>query len=63
MQFNKPYLTERQTIHLAFRQERLETLIHQGKLHAANFNCLDPSSKRSVWSMLLAAAASRLKNQ
>ncbi len=63
MQFNKPYLTKRQTIHLAFRQERLETLILQGKLHAADFNCLDSSSKRSVWSMLLAAAASRLKNQ
>lgn len=61
MQFNKP-CSERQIIHLAFRQERLEMLIRQGKLHAADFNCLDSSSKRSVWSMLLVAAASRLKN-
>ncbi|MDX1573873.1 MAG: hypothetical protein R3341_07570 [Methylophaga sp.] len=62
MQFNES-TSDRQIIHLAFRQERLEMLIRQGKLHATDFNCLDSSSKRSVWSMLLAAAASRLKNQ
>lgn len=61
MQFNKPS-SERQTIHLAFHHERLEMLIRQGKLHAVDFNCLDSSSKRSVWSMLLSVAASRLKN-
>ena len=60
MQFNKP-TSHSQVIHLAFSQDRLEMLIRQGKLHAADFNCLDSSSKRSVWSMLLAAAASRMK--
>ncbi len=62
MQFNKPS-SERQTIRQSFRQECLEKLIRQVKLHAADFNCLNPSSKRSVWSMLLTDAASRLKNQ
>ncbi|MCX4193640.1 hypothetical protein [Methylophaga sp. OBS1] len=48
------------TIHLAFREDRLQTLIAEGKLHAADFNCLDKPSKRTVWSMLLAAAARRM---
>lgn len=48
------------TIHLAFSEERLKTLIAEGKLHAADFNCLDKPSKRTVWSMLLAAAARRM---
>lgn len=48
-------------IHLAFSQERLELLIRQGKLHAADFNCLDRSSKKTVWGMLLAAAAGRAR--
>ncbi|AFJ02748.1 hypothetical protein Q7C_1599 [Methylophaga frappieri] len=50
---------KRQAVRLAFRPDRLEALIRQGKLHAADFNCLDASSKRSVWSMLLSAAARR----
>lgn len=49
-----------QSIHLAFEQRRLETLIREGKLHAADFNCLDKSSKRTVWSLLLSVAARRL---
>lgn len=52
----------RSTIHLAFNQDRLETLIREGKLHAADFNCLDKSSKRTVWSMLLSAAARKLQS-
>lgn len=48
------------TIHLAFREDRLQTLLAEGKLHAADFNCLDKPSKRTVWSMLLAAAARKL---
>ncbi len=47
-------------IHLAFREDRLQTLIAEGKLHAADFNCLDKPSKRTVWSMLLAAAARKM---
>ncbi|WP_297807561.1 hypothetical protein [uncultured Methylophaga sp.] len=50
------------TIHLAFDQDRLEALIQEGKLHAADFNCLDKSSKRTVWSMLLSAAARTLQS-
>lgn len=48
------------TIHLAFREDRLQTLLAEGKLHAADFNCLDKPSKRTVWSMLLSAAARKL---
>lgn len=50
------------TIHLAFSQDRLEALIREGKLHAADFNCMDKTSKRTVWSMLLSAAARRLQS-
>lgn len=50
----------RHNIHLAFKQERLETLISEGKLHASDFNCLDKSSKRTVWNLLLNAAARAL---
>ncbi len=50
------------TIHLAFRQDTLEVLIREGKLHAADFNCLDKSSKCTVWSMLLSATARKLQS-
>lgn len=50
------------TIHLAFSQDRLEALIREGKLHAADFNCLDKTSKRTVWSMLLTVAARTLQS-
>jgi len=49
-------------IHLAFEQKTLETLIQAGKLHAADFNCLDKTSKRTVWNMLLSVAARRLQS-
>lgn len=45
------------TIHLAFDQQKLAALIREGKLHAADFNCLDPYSKKTVWTLLLSAAA------
>ena len=61
MQTSKTYFPERNTIHLAFSPDRLEALISQGKLHAADFNCLDKKSKRTVWGMLLSAAAHRLR--
>ncbi|MTI63349.1 hypothetical protein [Methylophaga sp.] len=48
------------TIHLAFSEDRLQALIAEGKLHAADFNCLDKPSKRTVWSMLLATAARKM---
>ncbi|WP_438970269.1 hypothetical protein [Methylophaga sp.] len=50
------------SILLAFEQDKLEMLIHEGKLHAADFNCLDKTSKRSVWNMLLSAAARTMQS-
>ena len=50
------------SIHLAFAQDRLEALIREGKLQASDFNCLDKSSKRTVWSMLLAVTARSLRS-
>ena len=47
-------------IHLAFNSNTLELLIRSGKLHASDFNCLNQSSKRGVWSMLRAAAAGKI---
>jgi hypothetical protein len=52
----------RHSIHLAFDENTLDTLIHVGKLHAADFNCLNKSSKKTVWNMLLSAAARKLKS-
>ncbi|SFJ78902.1 hypothetical protein [Methylophaga sulfidovorans] len=52
----------RHSIHLAFDENKLETLIREGKLHAADFNCLDRSSKKTVWNMLLSTAARKLKS-
>lgn len=49
------------TIRLAFSQDRLELLMRQGKLHAADFNCLDKISKKTVWGMLLSATAGQLQ--
>lgn len=60
MQSSKNYFPKQNAIHVAFSPDRLEALISQGKLHAADFNCLDKKSKRTVWSMLLAGAAHRL---
>jgi hypothetical protein len=52
----------RHSIHLAFEQDKLETLIREGKLHAADFNCLDKTSKKTVWGLLLSAAARTLRS-
>ena len=48
-------------IHLAFDSHTLESLIRTGKLHASDFNCLDNSSKRGVWSMLRSVAAGKIQ--
>ncbi len=40
------------SIHLAFDATRLESLILEGKLHIADFTCLDETSKKGVWSMM-----------
>jgi hypothetical protein len=49
-------------IHLAFDSATLESLIRDGKLHASDFNCLDKSSKRGVWSLLRSVAADKIKS-
>lgn len=58
------YLPEKrlQQVHLTFDSETLELLLRSGKLHAADFKCLDKASKRKVWGMLLAATARRLQS-
>ncbi|KGM05820.1 hypothetical protein LP43_2382 [Methylophaga thiooxydans] len=58
-QFNSQAET---SILLAFDQDKLERLIQEGKLHAADFNCLDKTSKRTVWNMLLSTAAKTLQS-
>ncbi|MCX4187419.1 hypothetical protein [Methylophaga sp. OBS4] len=50
------------SIHLAFEQDKLEMLIREGKLHAADFNCLDKTSKKTVWGLLLSAAARTIRS-
>lgn len=47
-----------QRINLAITSEALESLIQNGSLHAADFNCLDIASKTSVWRILLSSASS-----
>ncbi|MDB2704993.1 hypothetical protein N9Y67_00470 [Pseudomonadota bacterium] len=48
------------TINLAITSEKLQSLMQEGKLSAADFYCLDPKSKKSVWGMLRSLAASVL---
>jgi hypothetical protein len=43
-------------VHLAIGSDVLTTLINNGQLHAADFNCLNLSSKKTVWEILLTAA-------
>lgn len=62
MTITLPPSQSRQRIHLAFDKQRLESLIRDGKLHAADFNCLDPASKHAVWRVVLAAAARELRS-
>lgn len=59
---NSNNLTTNKTIHLAFESARLESLIREGKLHGSDFNCLDRTSKKSVWGMLLSAAARSIRS-
>jgi hypothetical protein len=58
----KPLLFESQptTINLAIASEKLQSLMQEGKLNLADFHCLDPKSKKSVWGMLRSLAASVL---
>jgi|TARA_B110001469_G_C9327423_1_gene174943 hypothetical protein len=58
----KPLLFESQstTINLAIASEKLHSLMQEGKLNPADFHCLDPKSKKSVWGMLRSLAASVL---
>jgi hypothetical protein len=50
-------------VNLALDASKLETLLYEGKLHAADFQCLDPVSKKSVWRMLLSAAVTQIGRQ
>ena len=43
-------------VHLAIGSDVLTTLINNGQLHAADFYCLNLSSKKTVWEILLSAA-------
>jgi hypothetical protein len=48
-------------VHLAFDPHTLEALISEGKLHAADFTCLDAHAKKTVWQVLLANVLKGLK--
>ena len=53
--------THNDAIHLAFDPTKLELLISEGKLHVADFICLDKTSKQSVWSMVRATATRAMR--
>lgn len=46
-------------VHLAIGSDVLTTLINNGQLRAADFNCLNLRSKKTVWEILLTAATPR----
>lgn len=48
-------------IHVAFDSKTLESLIREGKLHASDFNCLDNSSKKSVWAVIRSVTVSTVR--
>jgi ribosomal protein S18 len=52
--------TSNQLVELAFDTATLRRLISEGKLHAADFTCLNAPSKRTVWQVLLATAIKRV---
>jgi hypothetical protein len=43
-------------VHLAMGSDVLKTLMDNGQLHAADFNCLNLRSKKTVWEILLVGA-------
>lgn len=56
----KPLLFDSQPttiINLAIAPDKLQSLMQEGKLNPADFHCLDPKSKKSVWGMLRSLAA------
>jgi hypothetical protein len=61
MKFGSASTENTDVIHLSFDSNTLESLIRSGKLHAADFNCLDSSSKQGVWSMLRSVAAGKIQ--
>jgi hypothetical protein len=54
--FRKP-----NTVRLAIAPEVLASLVEKGQLHAADFRCLDLSSKQIVWKILLSLALAKSK--
>lgn len=61
MNVDKPLLNQAHPIHVAFNASTLESLIRAGKLHAADFNCLDQSSQKGVWAMIRSIAVSTIR--
>lgn len=49
------------TVKLAMEPKVLAALLEKGALHAADFRCLDLSSKRIVWQMLLGLVQARVR--
>jgi hypothetical protein len=47
-------------VNLAIAPYKLESLIREGKLHPADFHCLDSQSKKSVWGIIRSLAAFRI---
>ncbi len=50
-------ITRSTPIHLSIEPRCLESLLREGRLNIHDFNCLDYSSKRNVWSILRTLAA------
>jgi hypothetical protein len=46
---------KRKIIHIGITANALASLINNRQLHAVDFQCLDPDSKRAVWELLLNA--------
>jgi hypothetical protein len=47
-------------VNLAIAPYKLESLIREGKLHPADFHCLDTQSKKSVWEIIRSLAVLRI---
>jgi len=48
------------TVKLAMEPRVLAALLEKGELHATDFRCLDLSSKRIVWELLLLQLKTRM---
>lgn len=60
MKFPYCFLRKPRTVKLELDPKFLASLMKKGQIHAADFRCLDISSKQIVWSMLLSLAKSKL---